>query len=302
MIEDIKQLLNFRFDTKYLNFSSWKYADELSEQYIYSTLNTFPDVFKFFKIVVHSQGTYINDELPTNHVLCNPSKLRNLVDIVKKCDNNFDYLVVAGRDDKLGKLEKHIKKIKHRFRKIYYEAKNVGCDYIQTIPMGLNVSYLLRNGGNKILNTINNPKNKTKLIGCAFGSRWPELNRKVRDRKYLHKFTKNTKLVENFFCDPTEYYDNLVKYKFFASPLGNGIQTPKICESILCETIPVVTDHVAHRELRDLYDLPLLIVNEWTDISSEFLNDAWQTKYKNTNWKEQKSKFLVDNFVDFYLS
>ena len=78
--------------------------------------------------------------------------------------------------------------------------------------------------------------------------------------------------------------------------LGTGIQTPKICESILCETVPVVTNHIAHRELRDIYDLPLLIVDKWEDLTEDFLNEAYESKYKHINWQKEKSKFLVENF------
>ena len=66
--------------------------------------------------------------------------------------------------------------------------------------MGLNIAYVLRNGGKKILNTINVPKNKTKLIGCAFGSKYRRLHRRVRDRGLLRQFTRKTALVENFFA------------------------------------------------------------------------------------------------------
>ena len=78
--------------------------------------------------------------------------------------------------------------------------------------------------------------------------------------------------------------------------MATAFKTPKICECIMCETVPVVTDHVAHRELRDIYGLPLLIVNEWTDITEELLNEQWYLVYSNIDWNEQKSKFLVKNF------
>ena len=58
----------------------------------------------------------------------------------------------------------------------------------------------------------------------------------------------------------------------------------------------MVTDHVAHRELRDIYGLPLLIVNEWSDLTEQFLNKQWNSVYSKIDWSEQKSKFLVKNF------
>ena len=92
------------------------------------------------------------------------------------------------------------------------------------------------------------------------------------------------------FCKPSEYYSKLCDYKFFACPLGNGIQTPKICESIMCETVPVVTDHIAHRELKYIYNLPLLIVKKWTDLNQNFLLNQYTSVYSNIDWDQQKKK------------
>ena len=75
-------------------------------------------VFKFFKIVKHRHGIYMNDELETNHVFCNPRKLRELVNILKKSENGFDNLVVAGEDSNFTKKKKYIERIKHRFKNI----------------------------------------------------------------------------------------------------------------------------------------------------------------------------------------
>tara|TARA_R110002051_G_scaffold306818_1_gene377567 strand:+ start:371 stop:1057 length:687 start_codon:yes stop_codon:yes gene_type:complete len=210
-------------------------------------------------------------------------------------------LVVAGGDCSLSSRLSCLKRLNPYFSQIYYEAKNIECEWVKTIPMGVNIVYLLRNGGSKILDAINSKKNKTKLIGTAFGSKWAGLNGRIGDRKTLIRLYKSSDLIENFQCPPIEYFNNLSKYKFFASPLGNGIQTPKICESIMCETVPVVTSHVAHRELRDIHGLPLLIIDKWEDLTEDFLYNEWNTKYKSIDWSVEKSKFLVDNFADLYL-
>ena len=107
--------------------------------------------------------------------------------------------------------------------------------------------------------------------------------------------------MDNMFCNPLDYFEVLSDYKFFACPLGNGIQTPKICESILCETVPVVTSHIAHTELRDIYDLPLLIVDNWEDLTEEFLSEAYENKFKYIDWQKEKAKFLVENFKNLLI-
>jgi len=297
MINDISEILNFRYKKRHI----LDYKDEVSWDKKYATLKVFTN-FKLGFFGVEPKNAAIqkfNSE--SNNIYCDVHRgyrgFGDLVSFLEKNNSKFDYLVCAGDDKPLSINLKYLKKFKHRFKKIYYEAKNVKCDWVQTIPMGAIMGYMLRNGGNNvILPQINKYKNKTKLISSAFGSRYPHLNSSILDRSNLKQFTSNCSFMDNMFCDPTKYYENLCDYRFFACPLGNGIQTPKICECIMCETVPVVTDHVAHRELRDIYGLPLLIVNEWSDLTEQFLNDQWNSVYSKIDWHEQKNKFLVKNF------
>ena len=250
-----------------------------------------------FKYALYHKKQIKQTSCESNDIWCNPSEIKQLKTFLQSVPDSFNNLVIAGNDDRLSGQIHSLQDIKHRFNKIYYEAKDVECDWVQTIPMGVNLSYMLRNGGNEILLPhINKQKNKTKLIASAFGSKWPDLVNRIADRKLLRQFTQTNNFIDDMFCPPHEYYERLCDYRYFASPLGAGVQTPKICECIMCETVPVVTDHVAHRELRDIYGLPLLIMNEWNDLTEEFLNDQWDYVYSKIDWDEQKSKFLTKNF------
>ena len=297
MILDIKHILHFRHNIK--KYLAWDWNESVDNNlYIQKALKEYPTVFDHFKLVIAIDKNYINDDAPSNDVFCMARLVENLPNIIKHSTlKSFGNLVCAGCDAHLSLNLDTLDQIKSKFNKIYYEAKDIECDWVQTIPQGSNMGYMLRNGGNDvILPQINKKKNKTKLIASAFGSKYPRLTRRIADRSELKNFTSNCDFMEDMFCEPTKYYERLCDYRFFACPLGNGIQTPKICECIMCETIPVVTNHVAHRELRDIYGLPLLIVNEWSDLTEQFLNEQWNSVYSNIDWDEQKSKFLVKNF------
>ena len=69
----------------------------------------------------------------------------------------------------------------------------------------------------------------------------------------------------------------------------------------MCETIPVVTNHPVHRDLRDIHGLPLLIVDKWDDLTEAFLETEWSQKFSKVDWAFEKSKFHVNNFKKFYL-
>lgn len=294
MIKDISEILNFRYYKQYLS-QAW-YGGQLPENFsdYKKLLQEPPLVYNYFKYSFHNN--FDNQIKKNKDVFCPTNKLSALSNLIKKNSINFGNLVIMGNDCHLSIQLDFLKSIKHRFKKIYYEAKNVECDWVQTCPMGMIMAYMIRNGGNNILSHINKQKNKTKLVASAFGSKWPQLTKRIEDRANLEVFTKKSHFVEDMLCDPLEYYERLCEYKFFLAPLGNGIQTPKICECIMCETVPVVTDHVAHRELRDIYGLPLLIVNEWVDLTEQFLNDQWNLVYSKVDWDDQKNKFLVKNF------
>jgi hypothetical protein len=295
VINSIYNILNFRYSPRFLTW--FKPNLLLSQQEIEEILTAEPTVFNHFKFkIVKRQKPNVNAESVTNDVFCDVTRLSKIKHVLTSRPFQFNNLVCAGDDIHLSANIEYLKEVKHLFKKIYYEAKDIECDWVTTIPMGTNMAYMLRCGGDQILHHVNKLKNKTRLIGSAFGSRWPKLIEKIKDRRLLADFTQSSQFMENMFCDPLYYFERLSDYKFFACPLGNGIQTPKICESILCETVPVVTNHIAHRELRDVYDLPLLIVDKWEDLTEEFLNKAYENKYKHIEWQKEKEKFLSDNF------
>ena len=297
MIKDISEILNFRYARKFLS-QKW-YGGQFPEGFsdYEKILREPPLVYNHFKYVLHGNfGIKINKQLKNKDVFCHTNNTSMLVKLTNEYPDNFDNLVIMGNDKHLSGNLDLLKSIRHRFKKIYYEAKNVKCDWVQTLPMGMIMAYMVRNGGSDILKHINKQKSKTKLVASAFGSKYPHLIKKINDRSTLDAFARDNDFVDDMFCAPQYYYERLCEYKFFLVPLGNGIQTPKICESIMCETVPVVTGHVAHHELRELYGLPLLIVNDWSDITEQFLNEQWNSVYSKIDWSEQKSKFLVKNY------
>ena len=302
MINSIEQIINFRYKKGHLYADTYHFS-KLPLQQIEQILLRQPRVFTNFKLsILPGKKIYFNPDCATNDVFCTTRRIHKLEEIIDTYNFSFDNLVCAGDDELLSDNIEYLKNVRHLFdENIYYEAKDIECKWVTTIPMGMIMFYMLRCGPDTILHHINKTQNKTKLIGSAFGSKWPQLDFTITDRILLNKFTQNSKFVDDIFCNPSDYFERLSDCKFFACPLGNGIQTPKICESILCETVPVVTNHIAHRELRDIYDLPLLIVDKWEDLTEELLNEAYENKFKHIDWQKEKSKFLVENFKNLLI-
>jgi hypothetical protein len=87
-------------------------------------------------------------------------------------------------------------------------------------------------------------------------------------------------------------WNNQVKYSFVLSPMGHGMDCHRTWEALMLGCIVIVKKSV----LDSLYkDLPVLIVNDWSEITQELLNETIE-KFKNTEFNLEKItlKYWVD--------
>lgn len=278
MYNTIKNILNFRFNPQ---FKNWDYPDETN----LSLLDEHPYVFSHFKYVIDIRGKIYNNNYGHN-VLCNPKQIHLLQ------TNNFAFgsdLYIMGADTHLSSFLDKISEIKYKYKNIYCEAKDIECDFVKAYPCGITYPYLLRCGSDNVLQVINRDVHiKSKNICCCFGSKWPDLNNSIEDRITLKKFANESDAIDFFVCPPTDYYDRIAKYEFMACPIGQGIQTPKIYESLLTHTIPVVIKHPIYKDLKS-YGLPIIEIERWENIYS--LN--YKEQCQNIDWKKVKIFFHV---------
>ena len=70
-----------------------------------------------------------------------------------------------------------------------------------------------------------------------------------------------------------KYMKEMATFRFVLSPMGTGPDTYRTWEALLVGSIPIVkTSH-----LDELYaNLPVLTVNEWDEITPEFLEEKWK--------------------------
>lgn len=110
-------------------------------------------------------------------------------------------------------------------------------------------------------------------------------------------FVKQLFLNEKFcFFAQNKSYENylrdLCQSLFVLSPRGNGLDCHRTWEGILCGAIPVVKTST----LDPLFlDLPVLIINDWTEITRDFLRES----YKNIKYR----KFCLEKAkADYWLN
>lgn len=125
------------------------------------------------------------------------------------------------------------------------------------------------------------------------------------ERAELQKFykIKNDQMPWVTYVDKPkpfeEYLEDLSKHLFVMCPQGNGPDCHRIYEAIYAGCIPIVKNSPA---MRYLQDLPILMVDDWQQVSMTNLKNAYETiqtlelnydKVKLSYWKNE-----IDKAVD----
>jgi hypothetical protein len=82
------------------------------------------------------------------------------------------------------------------------------------------------------------------------------------------------------------------EYAFVISPHGNGLDCHRTWEALCLGCIPIVKTS----KIDKLYeDLPVLIVNDWVDITTNLLEETiTEFKNKNFNYNKLTLKYWID--------
>jgi hypothetical protein len=100
------------------------------------------------------------------------------------------------------------------------------------------------------------------------------------------------------FLPRTATWLNMANYSFVLSPFGNGMDCHRTWEALLCGCIPIVRTSV-FREL--FYGLPVLIVEEWCDITFELLTKTIQEfKEKHDNNEFQYERLQLSYYTKLF--
>jgi len=94
-------------------------------------------------------------------------------------------------------------------------------------------------------------------------------NDRFRQRKEIFEKIPNDLLViKQDFMKRTDTWNNIATYSFVASPFGNGMDCHRTWEALCLGSIPIVKAP----NFKELFEgLPVLIVNDWGDITEDLL-------------------------------
>ena len=166
--------------------------------------------------------------------------------------------------------------------------KNLICWYAQNLCSSSSRTFPIPIG---LENPHWHPSKRDTIINCP-----PQKKRLIRAFSQFNPSTHESRidlvgLIRNKVIDADfsysvngtgfdEYVFNLSKYAFCLCPRGNGIDTHRIWEALYMGCIPIVQNHLTHKNLSDL---PILFIDEWQEVTHQklvqFLQDATSIMY-----------------------
>jgi len=117
-------------------------------------------------------------------------------------------------------------------------------------------------------------------------------NDRFNQRKNCLKIIPNNLLIKNESnIKRTETWNNIIKYSFVLSPFGNGMDCHRTWETLCLGSIPIIK---APNFKKLFEDLPVLIVDDWSEINQEVLiNTIDKFKEKTFNYDKLTLKYWI---------
>ena len=230
-------------------------------------------------------------------VFTNSYFIKNLFYLLENLDQELEITLITNQTDHL--LDKEIYKLKPNCIKRWFsinlehEAEN-----LIPVPLGLSNNYSPKNLLPKDFNNFNemNDGNKEDKLYVNFNM---NTNFKEREQLYENFQQKEWAVVKNSDLSKNEYYQDLGSYTFALAPWGNGVDTHRIWESLYLGTIPITKYHHTFSTSKDL---PILFVNDYSEITRELLDKYLISNKENKyDYKKLESNYwssLISNKKD----
>lgn len=164
---------------------------------------------------------------------------------------------------------------------------------VTVLPIGLENLHYFRNGIISIFDKIQNVEIEKKdrvLVGFTVNTNFAERNVALDSLRECSCVDEIKNPLKSKF-----YLRLLNKYKFVASPPGNGIDCIRTWEALYLKTIPIVKNSINASLIKDL-GLPVWIVNrydELKEISEDELREKYANLMKDANWDYLKMDYWI---------
>lgn len=158
----------------------------------------------------------------------------------------------------------------------YWYAQNVNYKHSKLIPIPIGIANPKWTHGNTELlqKTIDSNNNKSKLIYANFN-----INTNIKQRNYCLKNIDNSYFEYNISFET--YLQKTSESYFSICPLGNGIDSHRIWESLYLETIPIVEKTYNIEYLSSKLNLPIVMIDDWKQFKKLEINESLYNRLIN---------------------
>jgi len=147
-----------------------------------------------------------------------------------------------------------------------------GRDRFTDYPIGM--GYLFMQNEKNALKV----KKKTELLLVAFNETTDSKRRRGKlSRKHFAKTLESHEFL-NYDLSGEEYFKEIGRYKFTASPEGNGIDCHRHYEALLAGSIPIIEKNPLMEE--KYKNLPILWTHNYSEITHDYLMETYKTMLK----------------------
>ena len=163
------------------------------------------------------------------------------------------------------------------FKRVWWGQKDVDTHGLfETAPQGLSWHYVWGRE-RSMYEAVRGAQleGKTGVLG-AWGARGTATSASA-DSRELEEFCLGSggkDLIERRLIAKNEYYSELSKYRFMLAPRGGAVLSPKFTEALLVLTIPITKRYACFDDYK-AYGWPIVVVDEWDEITPENLERWW---------------------------
>ena len=174
-------------------------------------------------------------------------------------DENF---ILLTHNSDYGVDPSHLKYLEYPFLEKWY-AQNVNFEHQKLIPIpkGIANSEWPHGDVSALEFVIQSDLEKNNLMYANFN-----INTNHKQRSYCLKFVPN-EFVENDVSFQA-YLTHTAQSLFSICPLGNGIDSHRIWESLYLKTIPITERTYNIEYLKNKFNLPIILVDDWSELSN----------------------------------
>lgn len=209
-----------------------------------------------------------------------------LDEIMKTEDLSETVLWVGGNDRRLSEARHYgmnLQIVVSTFKTVYWEVMDVPYSTIRPAPVLFTDRYM-DDASDAARTAVASAdiQIKKKWLFAAWGRYQPQLDHipACKDRGEALRWVNahaNVSWLHHDRTNPAKYWPALAEHRFFLSPSGFGLQSPKTFEAIATLTIPIChRSNLAYVRLAG-EGWPLVIVDAWDSITLENMTRWWRT-------------------------